>query len=71
MKSTQELLLHELELAHRIIQNALGIMDTAQKFDWMKANEESGCAGEGATRANEREAVIRLAAGQASSESAR
>jgi hypothetical protein len=51
-------LLYELEAAHLIIRNALNLMTTAQKMQWANVNECTGVSGEGATRANEREAVI-------------
>lgn len=50
--------LKELKAAHQIIRNALSIMTTAQKVKWQELNERDGVDGEGATRANEREAVI-------------
>ena len=51
--------LKELKAAHQIIRNALSIMTTAQKMKWQKLNERDGVDGEGTTRANEREAVIK------------
>lgn len=51
-------LLSELRAAHRIIRNALSIMTTEQKCAWAETNGRDGVDGEGATRANEREAVI-------------
>ena len=51
-------LLVELQLAHRIIRNALAIMTPNQKRIWAEMNADDGCDGEGITRANEREAVI-------------
>ena len=59
-------LLDELEKAHRIIRNALNIMTTDQKLLWADWNEHAGVAGDGVTRANEREAVINRARGQQS-----
>lgn len=57
-------LLAELRAAHQIIRNALAVMITVQKADWGERNERDGVAGEGATRANEREAVIKRAEGR-------
>jgi len=51
-------LLNELEAAHRIIRNALAVMTAEQKAEWGRLNERDGVAGEGISRANEREAVI-------------
>lgn len=48
----------ELQMAHKIIRNALNIMTNEQKLVWAKANADSGCDGAGATRANERETVL-------------
>lgn len=50
--------LQELKAAHRIIQNAMAVMTTAQKSEWGRLNERDGVAGEGVTRANEREAAM-------------
>lgn len=50
--------LSELRAAHQIIRNALNIMTLRQKNEWAERNEQDGCDGEGATRANERESVI-------------
>lgn len=61
-KINQELL-DELRAAHQIIRNALQIMTTPQKMAWARANARDGVEGEGATRANEREAVIARATG--------
>lgn len=57
-------LLDELEKAHRIIRNALAVMNAEQKLQWGELNEAAGVAGEGVTRANEREAVINKALGK-------
>ncbi|WP_374347711.1 hypothetical protein [Chitinimonas sp.] len=51
-------LLAELENAHQIIRNALAIMTTEQKCQWADKNNASQVDGEGATRANERMALI-------------
>lgn len=48
----------ELEAAHAIIRHALNLMTPTQKAAWALQNESSGVAGEGATRANERESCI-------------
>jgi len=58
-------LLAELKAAHRIIRNALNLMAMEQKIAWAAINERAGVAGEGATRANEREATIAKAEGRA------
>lgn len=50
--------LAELEAAHLIIKNALNIMTPEQKTEWAKKNEADGIISDGATRANERLAVI-------------
>lgn len=49
----------ELHKAHKIIFNALQLMSIEQKTAWAKANYQSGVEGEGATRANERERVLK------------
>lgn len=54
-------LLDELEMAHRIIQNALNIMTVKQRNRWADANRRDRVDGEGATRANERLALISAA----------
>lgn len=51
--------LKELESAHTIIRHALNLMTPKQKAAWAAQNESAGVDGEGATRANEREALIR------------
>jgi len=53
-------LLAELQAAHQIIRNALNIM-TASRTAWAVKNVRDVVDGEGATRANEREAVINKA----------
>lgn len=53
-------LLAELQAAHQIIRNALNIM-TASLTAWAVKNVRDVVDGEGATRANEREAVINKA----------
>lgn len=58
-------LLAELELAHQVIRNALAVMTIGQKLELGKRNAAAGCDGEGITRANEREAVIKRARGEA------
>lgn len=60
-------LLAELGHAHQIIRNALNIMTPEQKAEWAALNERDGCVGEGTTRANERQAVIAKATGEAQS----
>lgn len=54
-------LLAELQAAHQIIRNALNIMTTDQKIALAVKNVRDVLDGEGATRANEREAVINKA----------
>ncbi|MBS1197450.1 MAG: hypothetical protein H6R18_1235 [Proteobacteria bacterium] len=49
---------NELELAHRILRNALGFMSTAQKNAWARKNDHEGLIDHGTTRANERQAVL-------------
>ncbi len=51
-------LLRELQFAHQIIRNALGLMTLEQKSDWARVNDRDGLVEAGTTRANEREAVI-------------
>ncbi|MBF6987217.1 hypothetical protein [Cupriavidus sp. IK-TO18] len=51
-------LLHELQLAHRFIQNALQIMTPKQKSEWAARNILSGNDSDGTTRFHERDAVI-------------
>ena len=58
-------LLSELEAAHQIIRNALAIMTPDQKCAWGAKNETDGVSGEGTTRANERQAAISKAKGEA------
>ena len=53
-------LLAELQAAHQI-SNALNIMTAEQKIAWAVKNVRDVVDGEGATRANEREAVINKA----------
>ena len=53
-------LLAQLQAAHQIIRNALNIM-TASRTAWAVKNVRDVVDGEGATRANEREAVINKA----------
>ena len=48
----------ELAKAHQIIRNALAIMTGEQKAEWGRLNERDGVAGEGVTRAHERQAVL-------------
>ncbi|WP_354684790.1 hypothetical protein [Cupriavidus necator] len=64
-ENLQRQLLSELQLAHRIIQNALAIMTPEQKSEWASRNILSGNDSEGTTRAHEREAVIAKALGSA------
>jgi len=54
-------LLDELKAAHLIIRHALSIMTTEQKLKWSALNDRAGVSGDGITRANEREAVIKKA----------
>lgn len=58
--------LYELEMAHRIIRNALSLMSTVQKEAWGRKNECDGLIDFGITRANEREAAIKKATCQLS-----
>lgn len=58
-------LLDELAAAHQIIKNALAIMTPEQKCQWGELNDAEGVSGDGATRANERAAVIAKATGGA------
>lgn len=53
--------LDELVAAHQIIRNALAVMTTEQKVEWGRLNARDSVDGEGVTRANEREAVIKAA----------
>jgi len=64
-ENLQRELLHELQLAHRIILNALAVMTPEQKSEWAARNILSGNDSEGTTRAHEREAVIAKALGSA------
>jgi hypothetical protein len=64
-ENLQRELLRELELAHRIIRNALAIMTLEQTSEWAATNILSGNDSEGTTRAHEREAVIAKAKGSA------
>lgn len=57
-QNTLQAALSELQAAHQIIRNALNLMTAEQKTAWAGRNEETGCIGEGTTRANERQAVI-------------
>jgi len=54
-------LLHELQHAHQIIQNALNLMTNEQKFHWCEANARDGVDGDGITRYHERETAIKRA----------
>jgi hypothetical protein len=58
-------MLMELQAAHLIIANALGIMTVDQKAEWARSNARDGIDGEGTTRANERLAVLHRATGGA------
>ncbi|WP_349609085.1 hypothetical protein [Cupriavidus sp. DF5525] len=58
-------LLRELQAAHRIIRNTLGILSVNQKAVLAERNARDGVDGEGITRAHEREAVIKRAGGVA------
>ncbi|WP_454710984.1 hypothetical protein [Cupriavidus nantongensis] len=58
-------LLRELQASHRIIRNMLGLLSVSQAQVLAERNARDGVDGEGITRANEREAVIRRAGGQA------
>ncbi|WP_042886330.1 hypothetical protein [Cupriavidus necator] len=64
-ENLQRELLRELQLAHRIIVNALAVMTPAQKSEWAARNILSGNDSEGTTRAHERAAVIAKAIGSA------
>ena len=57
-KNTLQAALIEMQAAHQIIRNALNLMTAEQKSAWATRNEETGCIGDGTTRANERQAVI-------------
>ncbi|QEZ47214.1 hypothetical protein [Cupriavidus oxalaticus] len=58
-------MLRELQAAHRIIRNMLGLLSVNQKAVLAARNARDGVDGEGTTRANEREAVIKRAGGAA------
>jgi hypothetical protein len=49
----------ELQKAHRIIHNALGLMTQEQKLKWSAANYRAGLIDIGTTRANEREQILK------------
>jgi hypothetical protein len=49
----------ELQKAHRIIHNALGLMTPEQRLKWSAANYRAGLIDIGTTRANEREQILR------------
>ncbi|MCZ7153870.1 hypothetical protein, partial [Salmonella enterica] len=63
VQSMQADLLRELEYAHVIIRNMLGMMSVSQKFALVERNARDGVDGEGATRAHERATVIARAGG--------
>lgn len=63
--NTQAELVRELRAAHVIIRNMLGLLSVNQTFVLAERNARDGVDGEGITRANEREAVIRRAGGVA------
>lgn len=56
-----ENLLYELEMAHRILRNALAMMSAAQKNAWARKNDIDGLIEHGTTRANERGDLIAFA----------
>lgn len=58
-------LLRELQASHRIIRNMLGLLSISQVAVLAERNARDQVDGEGITRANEREAVIRRAGGAA------
>lgn len=58
-------LLRELQASHRIISNMLGLLSISQVAVLAERNARDQVDGEGITRSNEREAVIRRAGGQA------
>lgn len=58
-------LLRELQASHRIIRNMLGLLSITQVAVLAERNARDQVDGEGITRANEREAVIRRAGGAA------
>ena len=58
-------LLRELQASHRIIRNMLGLLSVSQVAVLAERNARDLVDGEGITRANEREAVIRRAGGVA------
>lgn len=62
--ATSPELLSELQAAHQIIRNALSVMTPTQKLAWAVKNVADDVSGEGDTRANEREKVIKKALGE-------
>lgn len=58
-------LCNELNRAHIIIRNALALMTSEQKVKWGDLNSRCGVDGEGITRANERDALLARAGGEA------
>ena len=58
-------LLRELQAAHRIIRNTLGLLSVSQKAVLAERNARDGVDGEGTTRYHERKAVIERAGGVA------
>jgi len=63
--NTQSELVRELQAAHLIIRNMLGLLSVSQKTVLAQRNARDDVDGEGTTRAHEREAVIRRAGGVA------
>lgn len=57
-------LLTELQMAHRIILNALAVMTPEQRREWAEYNARDHVDGEGTTRYHERAAVIARAENQ-------
>ncbi|WP_454752186.1 hypothetical protein [Cupriavidus necator] len=63
--NAQAELVRELQAAHLIIRNMLGLLSVNQKFVLAERNARDGVDGDGITRAFEREAVIKRAGGVA------
>jgi regulator of replication initiation timing len=59
LRLERDALREELRKAHQIIRNALAVMTTEQKDAWGRMNERDMVDGEGITRANEREALLK------------
>ncbi|EYS89544.1 hypothetical protein CF68_33230 [Cupriavidus sp. SK-4] len=63
--NVQAELVRELQAAHQIIRNMLGLLSVSQKAVLAQRNALDDVDGEGITRANERAAVIKRAGGVA------